>query len=75
MYYSLMSTGCWGQLCNKFFNLPDHNIWNDPEAYDLYAVPTHLDPWCKMQCGFLTPTIVNDWDGDINIISCRLSRA
>lgn len=68
MYCSLMSTGCWGRLYNKG-EPSEHNIWDDSYANVMNHVPTHLDPWCKIQCGFVTPTIINDWDGDINSIS------
>lgn len=67
MYCSLMSTGCWGRLYNLLE--PSHNVWDDPYAYEMNHVPSHLDPWCKMQCGFLIPTIINEWDGNINSIS------
>lgn len=64
--YSLMSIGC---LASRNYS----NISDDKYAtpYDSYFghMPTHLDPWSKIRCGFVTPTIVNDWDGDINSIS------
>ena len=68
-YYSLMSTGCWGHLYIYDGHPSAYNIWDDPYAGKRNQVPTHLDPWCKIQCGFVTPTIVNEWDGDINSIS------
>lgn len=69
MYCSLMSTGCWGKLYNYYGESPSYNIWNDPYAEYGEQVPSHLDPWCKIQCGFITPTIINEWDGDVNSIS------
>lgn len=72
MYCSLMSTGCWGSLYDVSDSISwKQNIWRDPYAYYMYQVPTHLDPWCKMQCGFISPTIVDEWDGDINSISAN----
>lgn len=72
MYCSLMSTGCWGSLYDVSDSISwEQNIWRDPYAYYMYQVPTHLDPWCKMHCGFLSPTIVDEWDGDINSISAN----
>lgn len=68
LYYSLMSNGCWGSLFSFDGHSSKSNIWDDPYAEETYQVPTHLDPWCKIQCGFITPTAVNDWDGDINSI-------
>lgn len=64
--YSLMSIGCWGQRCNP--DDPNDNYDTPYEGY-LGHVPSHLDPWSKIRCGFIIPEIVNDWDGDINSIS------
>ncbi|MDO5399219.1 MAG: hypothetical protein Q4G33_14980 [bacterium] len=65
--YSLMSTGCWGYRYDAE-NI-ERNDYDDPYANCWSHVPAHLDPWCKIKCGFVTPTIVNDWDGNINSIS------
>lgn len=75
MYYSLMCLGSEGYLLpldapsNTAPKDYEHNIWKDPWVSYPCHVPAHLDPWCKMKCGFITPTMVDDWDGDINSIS------
>lgn len=67
-HYSLMSSGGRG----KRYTPNDYNQENDcGDSYDAYEghVPAHLDPWCKIKCGFVTPTLVEDWEGNINSIS------
>lgn len=64
--YSLMAVGSWG---HRYAGMGKTEEYDDPYAGWLYHVPTHLDPWCKMQLGYVTPTVVNEWDGDINSIS------
>ena len=73
--YSLMSYGSHGQRYKPrdYSGSDDYdkNDYGDPYArYDGH-VPVHLDPWCKIKCGFIKPTVVNDWKGDINCISDR----
>ncbi|MCI8519901.1 MAG: hypothetical protein HFE50_00220 [Clostridia bacterium] len=65
--YSLMSIGCWGRR----YDPTDWNKnYNDPYAAQRGHVPSHLDPWCKIKCGFVTPElVVSDWDGNISSIS------
>ncbi len=63
--YSLMSLGCWGNR----WSFMDTVKYDDPYAGYLGHVPTHLDPWCKIKCGFVKPTLVSDWEGEINSIS------
>lgn len=63
--YSLMSTGCWG----KRYSITGTANYGDPYAEYLGHVPTHLDPWCKIKCGFVKPILVSDWGGEINSIS------
>lgn len=66
--YSLMSLGNWGNRFDiKDFNLT--NDYGDPYATCWGHVPTHLDPWSKIKLGYVTPILVNEWDGDINSIS------
>lgn len=66
--YSLMSLGCWGNRHDA------ENVGRD-DYEDIYAnylghVPSHLDPWCKIQCDFVAPKlVVSDWNGNINSIS------
>ncbi len=64
--YSLMAVGNWG---HRYAGMGKTEEYDDPYAGWLYHVPAHLDPWCKMQLGYVTPTVVNNWDGDINSIS------
>ncbi len=71
--YSLMSYGSYGKRYKPrdYSGNDDYdkNDYGDPYArYDGH-VPVHLDPWCKIKCGFIKPTVVNDWEGDINCIS------
>lgn len=64
--YTLMSNGNSGRR----YDYTDRNKqYDDPYAQYTGHVPTHLDPWCKIQCGFITPEVVSDWDGNINSIS------
>ncbi len=62
--YSLMSGGSHGYRYVETIN-------DDGSSYMtcLHNVPTHLDPWCKIKCGFVDPEVVNEWDGNINSIS------
>ncbi len=63
-YYSLMSNGCNGyRYSNK------ENNYDTPYVQYMGHMPSHLDPWCKIKCGFITPTLVEDWEGNINSIS------
>ncbi len=64
--YTLMANGNSGR---RFDYTDRDKHYDDPYAQCTGHVPTHLDPWCKMQCGFITPTLVNNWDGTINSIS------
>lgn len=66
-YYSLMSFGSWGQRYTPLLN--ETMDYGNPYAAYWGHVPSHLDPWCKIKCGFVTPTLVTDWDGNINSIS------
>lgn len=64
--YSLMANGCTGCRYNR---LDNDNDYDNPYASYSAHVPAHLDPWCKIQCGFVTPTIVDEWDGNVNSIT------
>lgn len=64
--YSLMSAGSEGK---RYDPMNGNKNYDDPYAQYDGHVPVHLDPWCKIKCGFVTPMIVNDWDGNINSIS------
>ncbi len=64
--YSLMASGSSGRR----YDITDRDkCYDDPYAQYKGHVPSHLDPWCKIKCGFVTPTIVSDWNGNINSIS------
>lgn len=63
--YSLMADGSSGYRYNR---LDNDNDYDNPYATYSAHVPAHLDPWCKIQCGFVTPTIVDEWDGNVNSI-------
>lgn len=63
--YSLMSTGC---LANRDYSNISDDEYATPYDSRFGHMPTHLDPWSKIKCGFVAPMIVNDWDGDINSI-------
>lgn len=64
--YTLMANGNNGR---RYDHADKNKPYDDPYAQCTGHVPTHLDPWCKMQCGFVTPEIVSDWDGMVNSIS------
>ncbi len=64
--YSLMSEGNFGR---RYDPIDWNKNYDDPYAQYYGHVPVHLDPWCKIKCGFITPILVNDWEGDISSIS------
>ncbi len=64
--YSLMANGGSGR---RYDHTDRNKQYDDPYAQCEGHVPAHLDPWCKIQCGFAVPEDVSDWDGNINSIS------
>lgn len=64
--YSLMSEGNFGR---RYDPIDWNKNYDDPYAQYYGHVPVHLDPWCKIKCGFITPILVNDWEGDMRSIS------
>lgn len=66
--YSLMGIGCWGNRYDAYAAVTNPD-YGDPYASKWGHVPAHLDPYCKIKLGYVTPTLVNEWDGDINSIS------
>lgn len=65
--FTLMSNGC---DSHRYDPTDWDKKYDDPYAQYYGHVPTHLDPWCKIKCGFITPElVVSDWDGNISSIS------
>ena len=54
------------------YSLMAHGIWGrGPGDTAIGQRPTALDPWSRMQLGFVQPTVVrdNNWSGDVNSFS------